>query len=180
MYANNFSTLCTQQCSYACRILSTTIISTFDRGSSGHGDIAKFFQMCIPLATEILGAVVVKYGFETSQNGAACISQQRERSDVIHILGLIITILPLQAVSSSHPSWASSHRTPRFELSSRCSPTSAFGTGKLRSSAHAPTPSTPPLEGVLFVPHSPLHTAGTASPHARSTRPHVDATLPYH
>ena len=36
---------------------------------SGQGDIAKFFQMCIPLATEILGNVVVKYGFEATQNG---------------------------------------------------------------------------------------------------------------
>jgi hypothetical protein len=53
-------------------------IFTLNRRSSGHGDIAKFFQMCIPLATEILGAVVVKYGFESSQNGThAFLAQDR-------------------------------------------------------------------------------------------------------
>ena len=41
---------------------------------TGQGDIAKFFQVCIPLATEILGVVLVKYGFEASQNGSYFLS----------------------------------------------------------------------------------------------------------
>jgi len=34
------------------------------------GDISKFFMLCIPIATEILGQVITKYGFEPTQAGA--------------------------------------------------------------------------------------------------------------
>mmetsp|Transcript_12013 Transcript_12013/g.18938 ORF Transcript_12013/g.18938 Transcript_12013/m.18938 type:complete len:127 (-) Transcript_12013:233-613(-) len=34
------------------------------------GDIGKFFMLAIPLATEIVGPTLEKYGFEKSQGGA--------------------------------------------------------------------------------------------------------------
>eukprot|EP00292_Cryptomonas_paramecium_P034163 CAMPEP_0113699424 /NCGR_PEP_ID=MMETSP0038_2-20120614/23308_1 /TAXON_ID=2898 /ORGANISM="Cryptomonas paramecium" /LENGTH=81 /DNA_ID=CAMNT_0000622797 /DNA_START=186 /DNA_END=431 /DNA_ORIENTATION=- /assembly_acc=CAM_ASM_000170 len=40
------------------------------------GDIAKFFQLCIPMASDILGTVIVKYGFQQSQNGCVEFTQE--------------------------------------------------------------------------------------------------------
>jgi len=34
------------------------------------GDIGKFFMMVIPVAVELVGSVIAKYGFEPSQSGA--------------------------------------------------------------------------------------------------------------
>ena len=39
---------------------------------TGRDDMLKFFQVCIPFATSVMGTAVEKYGFEASQNGIVC------------------------------------------------------------------------------------------------------------
>mmetsp|Transcript_54593 Transcript_54593/g.144260 ORF Transcript_54593/g.144260 Transcript_54593/m.144260 type:complete len:97 (-) Transcript_54593:26-316(-) len=43
---------------------------------SGQGDISKFFQLCIPTASEILNGVLSKYGFQLTQNGCVDFTQE--------------------------------------------------------------------------------------------------------
>mmetsp|Transcript_54594 Transcript_54594/g.144262 ORF Transcript_54594/g.144262 Transcript_54594/m.144262 type:complete len:80 (-) Transcript_54594:26-265(-) len=40
------------------------------------GDISKFFQLCIPTASEILNGVLSKYGFQLTQNGCVDFTQE--------------------------------------------------------------------------------------------------------
>eukprot|EP00292_Cryptomonas_paramecium_P034026 CAMPEP_0113730072 /NCGR_PEP_ID=MMETSP0038_2-20120614/42952_1 /TAXON_ID=2898 /ORGANISM="Cryptomonas paramecium" /LENGTH=79 /DNA_ID=CAMNT_0000662085 /DNA_START=161 /DNA_END=400 /DNA_ORIENTATION=- /assembly_acc=CAM_ASM_000170 len=40
------------------------------------GDISKFFQICIPAASEILGSIIQQYGFEPNPNGCVEFTQE--------------------------------------------------------------------------------------------------------
>eukprot|EP00292_Cryptomonas_paramecium_P034027 CAMPEP_0113700966 /NCGR_PEP_ID=MMETSP0038_2-20120614/24288_1 /TAXON_ID=2898 /ORGANISM="Cryptomonas paramecium" /LENGTH=79 /DNA_ID=CAMNT_0000624757 /DNA_START=197 /DNA_END=436 /DNA_ORIENTATION=+ /assembly_acc=CAM_ASM_000170 len=40
------------------------------------GDISRFFQLCIPAASEILGAVIIQHGFQPNQNGCVEFTQE--------------------------------------------------------------------------------------------------------
>ena len=43
------------------------------------GDLGKFFMMVIPLATQLVGSVIKKYGFEADQQGAMAFVAELQR-----------------------------------------------------------------------------------------------------
>ena len=52
----------------------------------------KFFQICIPFATNVMGSAVEKYGFEPTQTGVPIYFH--------HLINVLMTVLPrLHAVS---------------------------------------------------------------------------------
>ncbi len=53
--------VCTGLC---CASVISNITAT-----AGRDDVMRFFQTCIPFATDVMGAAVEKYGFEPTQTG---------------------------------------------------------------------------------------------------------------
>ena len=54
------------------------------------GDLGKFFMMMIPLATELVGSVIEKYGFEANQAGAmAFVAELQKHQGDAEIAGLV-------------------------------------------------------------------------------------------
>ena len=54
------------------------------------GDLGKFFMMMIPLATQLVGSVITKHGFENSQQGAMnFVSELQKHQDDAEIKALV-------------------------------------------------------------------------------------------
>ena len=54
------------------------------------GDLGKFFMLMIPLATELVGSVIQKYGFEANQAGAmAFVAELQKHQGDAEIAGLV-------------------------------------------------------------------------------------------
>ena len=54
------------------------------------GDLGKFFMMMIPLATQLVGSVIEKYGFEANQQGAmAFVAELQKHQGDAEIKGLV-------------------------------------------------------------------------------------------
>jgi len=55
------------------------------------GDLGKFFMMMIPLATQLVGSVIEKYGFEANQQGAmAFVGELQKHQGDTEIKALVI------------------------------------------------------------------------------------------
>jgi hypothetical protein len=65
-------TCCAEAATEACNIFeapeNAAKVSTVQKECAG--DLGKFFMMMIPLATQLVGSVIEKYGFEANQQGA--------------------------------------------------------------------------------------------------------------
>ena len=54
------------------------------------GDLGRFFMMMIPLATELVGSVISKYGFDANQQGAmAFVSELQKHQEDAEIKALV-------------------------------------------------------------------------------------------
>lgn len=54
------------------------------------GDLGKFFMMMIPLATELVGSVIIKYGFDANQQGAmSFVSELQKHQEDAEIKALV-------------------------------------------------------------------------------------------